>query len=111
MNGNNDGDDISTPDRHKRIRDEAEDAYMKTITKRQKLCDDDAQHLRQFQIEDLVGLRIDKVDRINTTPKILPCKVISIQSSTDNINTYCFCITKCILASKYYAKDFLDLRK
>ena len=33
MNGNNNGDDISTPDRHKRIRDEAEEAYMKQLLK------------------------------------------------------------------------------
>ena len=110
MNGNNNGDDISTPDRHKKIRDEAEEAHRKTNAKRQKLYDD-AQHLRQFQIGDLVGLRIDKVDRTNTTPKILPCKVIPIRSSSDNINTYCLCITKCILAPKYYANDLIDLRK
>ncbi|CAF1443236.1 unnamed protein product [Rotaria sp. Silwood1] len=110
MNNNNDGDDISTPDRHKRIRDEAEEAYMKTIAKRQRLYDD-AQHLRQFQIGDLVGLKIDKVDRTNTTPKILPCKVISIQSSYDNINIYCLCTTKCVLSSKYYVNDLIDLTK
>ncbi|CAF0987792.1 unnamed protein product [Rotaria sordida] len=110
MKGNNNGDDISTPGRHKKIRDEAEETYMKTIAKRQKLYDD-AQHLRQFQIGDLVGLKIDKVDRTNTTPKILPCKVISIQSSSDNINTYCLCTTQCILSSKYYANDLIDLRK
>ena len=37
MNGNNNGGDISTRDRHKRIRNEAEEAYIKTIAKRQKL--------------------------------------------------------------------------
>ena len=110
MSGNNNGDNISTPDRHKRIRNEAEEAYIKTIAKREKLYDD-AQHLRQFQIGELVGLRIDKVNRTNTKPKILPCKVISIQSSSDNINTYCFCTTKCILTSKHYANDLIDLRK
>ena len=110
MDGNNNGEDISTADRHKRIRDEAEEAYMKTIAKRQKLYDD-PQRLGQFQIGDLVELRIDKVARTNTTPKISPYKVISMQSSSASINTYCLCTTKCILASKYYAKDLIDLRK
>ncbi len=54
---------------------------------------------------------IDKVDRTNTTPKILPCKVISIQSSSDNINTYCLCTTKCVISSKYYGNDLINLRK
>ena len=60
---------------------------------------------------DLVGLKIDKVDRANTTPKILSCKVISIESSNDNATTYRLCTTKCILSSKYCGLDLIDLTK
>ncbi|CAF1545738.1 unnamed protein product [Didymodactylos carnosus] len=107
-NSNSGDNNSSTPDRHKRIRDEAEEAYMKTIAKRQRLYDD-AQKLRQYQIGDLAGLKIHEVDRTNTTPKLLPCKVISIQSSSDNMHTYRLCTTKCVLSSRYGVNDLKDL--
>ncbi|CAF4613910.1 unnamed protein product, partial [Didymodactylos carnosus] len=109
-NSNSGDNNNSTPDRHKRIRDEAEEAYLKTIAKRQRLYDD-AQKLRQYQIGDLAGLKVDKVDRTNTTPKILPCKVISIQSSSDNMHTYRLCTTKCVLSSRYGVNDLIGLTK
>ncbi|CAF0907250.1 unnamed protein product [Didymodactylos carnosus] len=83
---------------------------MKTIAKRQRLYDD-AQKLRQYQTGDLTGLKIDKVDRTNTTSKILPCKVISIQSSSDNMNTYRLYTTKYVLSSRYGVNDLIDITK
>ena len=60
--------------------------------------------LGEFQVGDLVGLKIDKVDRTNKTPKILPCKVISVQLSPDNFHIYCLCTTKCVISSRYLYK-------
>ncbi|CAF0955936.1 unnamed protein product [Rotaria sordida] len=109
--GSNSGDnDSSTSDRHKQIRDKAEKSYMKKNAERQKLYDD-TQKLRQYQIGDLVGLKIDKVDRNNTTPKFLPCKVISIKSLSDNRNTYRLCTKKCVLSSTYDVNNLIDLIK
>ena len=53
--------------RHKRVRDEAEVDYLKSIAKRQKLCDN-AVKQQQYEVGDLVDLQID---RTYTTPKIL----------------------------------------
>ena len=80
------------------IRSEAEASYMATIAKRQKLFND-VQNKNNYKIGDLVGLKIDRVDRTNVTPKILPCKIISIKSTSDNVNTYELCTTTCIIFS------------
>ncbi|CAF2145925.1 unnamed protein product [Rotaria magnacalcarata] len=110
IDNNSAEDDSSVISRHKQIRDEAEECYMQSIAKRQKKYDETIK-LRQYQLGDVVGLKIDKVDRTNTTPKILPCKVISIQSSNDNTNIYHLCTTKCILSTKYTAPGLIDLTK
>ncbi|CAF1586207.1 unnamed protein product, partial [Didymodactylos carnosus] len=52
---------------------------------------DDARHKEQYQLGDIVGLKIDKVDHTNTTPRILPCIVVSIQSASDDTVLYKVC--------------------
>ena len=42
---------------------------------------------------------------------MLPCKVISVQLSSDNFNIYCLCTTKYVICSRYYTSDLLDLTK
>ncbi|CAF4594993.1 unnamed protein product, partial [Didymodactylos carnosus] len=69
-------------DRHKRVREEAEDEYLKVATKRQRIYDE-SHRLKEYKVGDIVGLKIDKVDRSNVTPTVLPCKVVSIQSTTN----------------------------
>ncbi|CAF3679239.1 unnamed protein product, partial [Rotaria sp. Silwood1] len=107
----NSGDkDSSTSDRYKQIRDEAEESYVKKIAERQKLYAD-TQKVGQYQIGDLVGLKIDKVDRTNTPPKFLPCKVISVELLSDDRNTYRLCTRKCVLSPTYDVNDLIDLTK
>ena len=43
---------------------------MANIAKREKLFDN-ALHRHEYKIDDLIGLKIDKVDRTNITPKVL----------------------------------------
>ncbi|CAF1060893.1 unnamed protein product [Didymodactylos carnosus] len=76
---------------HKHIRAQAEAAYMATIAKRQKL--------------------FDKVDRTNVTPKVLPCEIISVQSSSNGMEMYQLCTTKAILDKRFQGLDLLDLTK
>ncbi|CAF1616251.1 unnamed protein product [Adineta ricciae] len=76
------------------VRDEAEADYLKSIAKRQKLYDNAIKE-QKYELGDLVGLQIDRVDRTNTTPKILPCKVIAMESSSNDYLRRC---------------DFADLR-
>ena len=96
--------------RHKRARDEAEADYLKSIAKRQKLYDN-AVKQQQYEVGALVGLQIDRVDRTNTTPKILPCKVIFIHSSSNDCIMYKLCTMKGVLSILYGVQDLLDLRK
>ncbi|CAF1179565.1 unnamed protein product [Adineta ricciae] len=96
--------------RHKRIRAAAEADYMKAIAKRQKICDE-AMKQEQYQKGDLVGLKIDRVDRTNTTPKILPCKVVSVRSSSNNDLLYQLCTLRGVLSISYGVQDLLDLTK
>ncbi|CAF4475083.1 unnamed protein product, partial [Didymodactylos carnosus] len=69
---------LNPTNHHKRIRDEAEENYLKTIEKRQNLYDAAAQRAA-YVIGDLVGLKSDRVDRTNVTARILLCKIMSIQ--------------------------------
>ncbi|CAF0877942.1 unnamed protein product [Didymodactylos carnosus] len=83
---------------------------MATIAKRQKLFDD-ALRLQKYKVGDLVGLKIDKVDRTNVTPKVLPCKIISVQASSNGMEMYQLCTTKAILDKRFQGLDLLDLTK
>lgn len=71
------------------------------------------QQQQQYQLGDLVGLQIDdrSVNRINKTSLILPCKVISIQSSSNHFTMYKLCTLKGILSTLYGIQDLFDLRK
>jgi hypothetical protein len=97
-------------DRHKRIRAQAEIEYVKAATKRQKLYDDAIKN-KQYKVGDLVGLKIDRVDRTNTTPKILPCKVTEILTSLEDHVLYRLCTLKGVLSVSYGVQDLLDLTK
>ena len=96
--------------RHNRVRDKAEADYLKSIAKRQKLYDN-AVKQQEDNVEDLVGLQIERVDRTHTTPKILPCKVVSFHSSSNGCVMYNLCTMKCLLSILYHVQDLLDLRK
>ncbi|CAF3972471.1 unnamed protein product [Didymodactylos carnosus] len=101
---------LNPTNRHKRIRDEAEENYLKTIEKRQKLYDAATQR-SAYVIGDLVGLKIDRVDRTNVTAKILPCKIMSIQISSNDTNMYRLCTKTCILSTSYQIQDLSDFTK
>jgi len=81
---------------------------MSTIAKRQKLFND-ILHQHQYKVGDLVGLKIGKVDRLNVTPKVLPCKIISVQSTLNDVDIYQLCTTTAIISSRFQAQDLLDL--
>ncbi len=113
-----DDDDISN-NRRKKIRHETESDHLKSVPKRQKIYDNvgtrqQQQQQQQYQLGDLVGLQIDddrSINRTDKTPLILPCKVISIQSSLNHCTTYKLCTLKGILSTSYGVQDLFDLRK
>ncbi|CAF4671416.1 unnamed protein product, partial [Didymodactylos carnosus] len=59
-----------------------------------------------------VGLKIDKVDRSDVTPTVLPCKVVSIQSTTNGTTNgimYKLCTTAGVISTRYSSEDLLNL--
>jgi len=99
--------------RRKKIHRETETDHLKSLSKRQKLYDNVVTQQQQYQLGDLVGLQFDNhpVNRSKKTPSILPCKVISIQSSSNHFMMYKLCTLKGILSTLYGVQDLFDLRK
>jgi hypothetical protein len=101
--------------RRKKVRHEAETDHLKSVPKRQKLYDNVVIQQQQYQLGDLVGLKIDRsvIQTKKQTPSILPCKVISIiqSSSSNNFTMYKLCTLKGILSTFYGVQDLFDLRK
>ena len=63
---------------HVYIRSKAADAYLARTTRQQLTHKAHMQLLQdKCNIGDFVGLPIDKVDRTNTDPKLLPCVIIA----------------------------------
>jgi len=92
---------------------------MKSIAKKRKLYDNaikqqqqEQQEQQKYELGDFVGIQIDYVNRINTSPKILPCKVIYVpsSSSSDDNMMYEVCTLKGVLSVLYDAEGLLDLR-
>ena len=62
---------------HSSIRAKAAEVYLARSTRQQHAHKIHMQLLREkCNVDDFVGLRINKVDRTNTDPKLLPCKII-----------------------------------
>ena len=78
----------STDAPHSAIRKRATKSYLLTANKRMKLRN---QHIEELfsncAIGDYVGIKIDKVDRTNTDPKILPS--IIVEKFNDKIKVAC----------------------
>ena len=102
--------DNTTNHRHE-ITKEVKADYLKSIAKRQKLHDDAMkQQQQQYDLGDLVGIHMDRVDGTDTTPGTLPCKVVSVHSSPNDYVMYKVCALKGVLSTSYDAQDLLDLR-
>ncbi|CAF4308849.1 unnamed protein product, partial [Rotaria magnacalcarata] len=76
----------NTDGRHNLYRNSARVNYLKNQSKRQKLYDE---HLKKiadsYKNGDLVGIAINRVDRTNCDPKIMPCIIEKRLSNTNNI--------------------------
>ncbi|CAM4847562.1 unnamed protein product [Rotaria magnacalcarata] len=63
-----------------------------------------------FQVGDIVVLKIADVDRSNTAPSILPCKIVETITKEENINTmYKVASLNGIITNLFSASDFTDL--
>jgi hypothetical protein len=67
---------------HQSIRQTAQDNYLKSQHKRQKEYDKHLEKIADsYKNGDIVGIAINKVDRTNCDPKIMPCM---IEKRSDN---------------------------
>ncbi|CAF1659196.1 unnamed protein product, partial [Didymodactylos carnosus] len=69
--------------RHSSIRKRAAETYLSHANKKIKAYDDSRNELSKLMtVGDFVGIKIDKVDRTNTEPKILPCTIVEKKEHT-----------------------------
>lgn len=65
---------------------------------------------KQYQINDIVGLKISEVDRSNTSPSILPCKIIMITDKDDSYDVkYKLATLHGIINDFFPSIDLIDL--
>ncbi|CAF0978657.1 unnamed protein product [Rotaria sordida] len=73
---------------HTAIRTKAADVYLARATRQQHAHKVHLQSLwERCNVGDFVGLKIDKVDRTNTDPKLLPCMII--EKEADRMKLAC----------------------
>ncbi|CAF2953549.1 unnamed protein product [Rotaria sp. Silwood2] len=96
--------------RHQEVRQKTKADYMKSTDKKQKLNDNTVKY-PQYELGDFVGLQVDRVHATDTTFKVLPCKVTSVNWSSNDSIMYKVCTLQGELSTVYGVHDFLDLRK
>ncbi|CAF1665535.1 unnamed protein product, partial [Adineta ricciae] len=95
---------------HKRIRDEAEKNYLNTAERQLRIYERVLKKRRSFEMNDIVGLKIAAVDRSNTAPGVLPCKIIEIIEKNDSANVFYRLATgDGIITELFSSSDFMDL--
>ncbi|CAF4168027.1 unnamed protein product, partial [Rotaria sordida] len=95
---------------HKRIRDEAEKNYIHTVERQLKIYERALKKQKSFEINDIIGLKIADVDRSNTAPSILPCKIIEIIKKDDPFNVFYKLATQDgIISELFSSSEFMDL--
>ena len=63
-----------------------------------------------FQINDIIGLKIADVDRSNTAPSILPCKIVRIiQKDGASDTMYKVTSLNGVITDAFSSSDFVDL--
>ncbi|CAF4752695.1 unnamed protein product, partial [Rotaria sp. Silwood2] len=95
--------------RHRRVREEAEQAYLKNAQSQLvKYKINSAKRQRTYVIGDIVGLKVSDVDRTNTSSTILPCKIIE-KYSQNNEMLYMVATQNGIIKERFNPMAFLDL--
>ncbi|CAF3750245.1 unnamed protein product [Rotaria sp. Silwood1] len=102
--------ELNNHDSHKRIRDEAEKNYIRTAERQLKNYQQRLKRQKVYQINDIVGLKIAEVDRSNTAPSILPCKIIEVIRKEESLNTlYKLVTVDGIITDLFSSTDLIDL--
>ena len=100
--------DIETP--HRKIRKEARENYLETARRSQiQYTNHNQQVFKDYSVGDVVGIKIHQVDRTNTDAKLLPCKVLSIDTSKSTPYRL-YCATG-ILKTRYTSVDLVNMKQ
>lgn len=95
---------------HSKIRRIATDNYLKAANRQQINFDaKKANRTTSFSPSDTVGIHIHEVDRTNTDPKILPCKVLHVDSNHRD-KSYKLYTSGGTLRQTFKSEDLVDLR-
>ena len=95
--------------RHKRIREDAEEAYLNNANAQlTKYINRSCKRQRIYTIGDIVGLKVSNVDRTNTSSTILPCKIIGF-TDRDAEKLYNVATMNGIIQESFLSTAFLDL--
>ena len=96
-------------DRHQKLRQEAAESYLKNAESQLiKYATRSAKRQRTYTVGDIVGLKISQVDRTNTSPTILPCKII--EKSFDNRDIlYTVTTQNGVVKERFNSMTLLDL--
>jgi hypothetical protein len=104
----------SVENRHSKIRKLATDKYLKSANRQQVNFDSKmAKKSISYNENDTVGIRIHEVDRTNTDPKLLPCKVQTVEKKTTENGSeivYKLFTNKGKLKNTFKQADLIDLR-
>ena len=96
-------------DRHRRVREEAEQSYLKNAQSQlAKYNTNSAMRQRTYVIGDIVGLKFSDVDRTNTSSTILPCKIIDKYTKNDE-TLYTVATQNGIIKERFDQMALLDL--
>ncbi|CAF2691319.1 unnamed protein product [Rotaria sp. Silwood2] len=99
----------TTPTRHDKIRKTATDHYLATANKKMKLHQDSLNMIaNNFNINDCVGLEIHPVDRTNTDPKYLPCRIVE-KTAKNNVFLYKLICQYGVLQKSFEVGQFVNL--
>ena len=92
---------------HAKIRAVAEIHTYRAANRQQKNFDRKKGAMANYSVGDTVGVRIHKVDRTNTSKKLLPCKILEETSTRDRFRVYS---KDGILATTFAHTDLIDFR-
>ena len=82
------------------------------IDRQNEIHQQSLKRVKHFNIGEIVGLKISNVDRSNTAPSILPCKIISTDVGlTTNDIKYRLTTETGTINSSFTASDLIDLNE
>ncbi|CAF4388668.1 unnamed protein product [Rotaria magnacalcarata] len=95
--------------RHKRIRENAEECYLNNAhAQLTRYMSKSSKRQRTYHVGDVVGLKITDVDRTDTSPTILPCKIVDSKDQ-DGETLYNVATMNGIIKESFQSAVFLDL--